>query len=111
MKIRTNDEVVVLRGKDRGKRGRVLSVLPKHGKVVVEGINIITKHLKRNPQNPQAGGRVQRPAPMAASSVALWSEADGRGVRIRMQTGADGKKTRVSARSGKPVGVASGKGK
>jgi large subunit ribosomal protein L24 len=109
MKIRTNDEVVVLRGKDRGKRGRVLSVIPKHGKVVVEGVNIITKHLRRNPQNPQAGGRVQRPAPIAASSVAIWSEAEGRGVRVRMST-VDGKKSRVSTKTGKPVGAASGKG-
>jgi len=109
MKIRTNDEVVVLRGKDRGKRGRVLSVHPKNGKVVVEGVNIITKHLRRNPQNPQAGGRIQRPAPIAASSVAIWSDAEGRGVRVRTAT-VDGKKTRVSSRTGKPVGAASGKG-
>ncbi len=106
-KIRTNDEVVILAGKDRGKRGRVLRVILKHNRVVVEGVNVITRHLKRNPQNPQAGGRVHRPGPIAISNVALWSDSDGKGVRVRM-TGAGKDKTRVSAKSGATIGGTKG---
>jgi large subunit ribosomal protein L24 len=102
MRIRTNDEVVVLAGRDRGKRGKVLRVLLKKDRVVVEGVNVITRHLKRRPQNPQAGGRVQRPAPIHVSNVALWSGADGRAVRVRMQ-GEGREKIRVSAKSGEPI--------
>ena len=102
MRIRTNDEVVVLAGRDRGKRGKVLSVLLKKNRVIVEGVNIVTRHLKRRPQNPQAGGRVQRPAAIHVSNVALWSAGDGRGVRIRMEgTGRD--KVRVSAKTGERI--------
>ena len=103
MKIRTNDEVVITKGKDRGKRGKVLRVINKKDKVVVEGCNVMTKHLRRNPQNPQAGGRVQRPAPIPVSNVMLWSASDQRGVRVRVQgTGRD--KTRVSVKSGAAIG-------
>lgn len=102
MRIRTNDEVVVLAGRDRGKRGKVLRVLRKKGRVVVEGVNVVTRHLKRRPQSPQAGGRVQRPAPIHVSNVALWSAGDGRGVRVRVE-GEGRQKVRVSARSGEPI--------
>jgi large subunit ribosomal protein L24 len=109
-KIRTNDEVVVIAGKDRGKRGKVLRVLTKHDRVVVEGVNTVTRHLKRNPQNPQLGGRVQRAAPIHVSNVMLWSAADGKGVRVKFD--GDGRdKKRVAAKSGAAVGAAQGKGK
>jgi len=102
-KIKTNDEVVVLSGKDRGKRGKVLRILTKKERVVVEGINVITRHLKRNPQNPQAGGRVNRPGPIHISNVALWSDADGRGVRVKIQ-GEGRQKVRVTAKTGAVIG-------
>ena len=108
MKIRTNDEVIVLAGRDRGKRGKVLSILTKKNRVVVEGVNIVTRHLKRRPQNPQAGGRVQRPAGIHISNVALWSAADGKGVRVHMK-GEGREKVRVSAKTGEPI-RAGGKG-
>lgn len=98
-RILVNDEVVVISGKDRGKRGRVLRILTKQNKVVVEGVNVITRHLKRNPQNPSAGGRVQRPAPIAACKVMPWSEKDGKGVRISFG-GAGREKARAARRSG-----------
>jgi large subunit ribosomal protein L24 len=102
VRIRTNDEVVVLSGRDRGKRGKVLKIIRKKDRVVVDGVNIVTRHLKRRPQSPQAGGRVQRPAPIHVSNVALWSAADARGVRIRMK-GEGRQKVRVSTRSGEAI--------
>lgn len=102
MKIRSGDEVIVIAGKDKGKRGKVLRVLPDKNKVVVEGVNVIVRHLKRNPQNPQQGGRVERVAPLHVSNVMLWSEDEKRGVRVRYE--GDGKdKHRVSTRTGKPL--------
>jgi large subunit ribosomal protein L24 len=109
VKIRTNDEVVVITGRDRGKRGRVLSVLPAKNRVIVEGVNVVTRHLRRNPQNPQVGGRVQRPAAIHVSNVQLWSAADGKGVRVRMK-GEGREKVRVSSKTGEPV-KAGGKAK
>jgi len=109
VKIRTNDEVVVITGRDRGKRGRVLTVLPAKDRVIVEGVNVVTRHLRRNPQNPQVGGRVQRPAAIHVSNVQLWSAADGKGVRTRMK-GEGRDKVRVSSKTGEPV-KAGGKGK
>jgi large subunit ribosomal protein L24 len=102
VRIKTNDEVIVLAGRDRGKRGKVLSIVTKKNRVIVEGVNIITRHMKRNQQNPQSSGRVQRPAPIHVSNVALWSAADGRGVRIKMK-GEGREKTRVSAKSGEVI--------
>ena len=107
-RLKTQDEVVVIRGKDRGKRGRILRVLRAKNKVIVEGVNIVTRHLKRNPQNPQAGGRQERPAPIDASNVMPWSDADGKGVRVRSQ-GAGQEKRRVSP--GGNVLTAAGKAK
>ena len=102
MKIHSGDEVIVIAGKDKGKRGRVVRVDRGSNRVVVEGLNIVVRHLRRNPQNPQAGGRVERPAPIHASNVLLWSEADRKGVRVR-SVGSGREKHRVAARSGKPV--------
>jgi len=99
MNIHKNDEVLVITGKDRGKRGRVLRVFRSKGKVQVENVNIVTRHLKRNPQNPGQGGRIQRSAPIAVSNVMVWSDADSRAVRIRHE-GKGGAKRRVSSLSG-----------
>ncbi|HMS15444.1 MAG TPA: 50S ribosomal protein L24 [Planctomycetota bacterium] len=101
-RLKTNDEVVVLSGKDKGKRGRVVRVLNKSDKVLVEGVNLITRHLKRNPQNPQAGGRQEKPAPIAACKVMLWSDESKAGVRVRV-AGEGRDKRRVSVKTGKPI--------
>jgi len=87
-KIRQNDEVIVLAGKDKGKRGKVTKVLP-NGKVFVEGINIITKHEKPVPALGQAGGLVKKEAAIDASNVAIFNKADRVGFRFE-----DGKKVR-----------------
>ena len=68
--VKSNDQVQIISGEDRGKKGRVLSVNPKTGKVIVEGINIQTKHTRPTQSNPQ-GGVVERPGPIDASNVQL----------------------------------------
>ena len=92
-KIRTNDEVIVITGKDKGKTGKVTRVLTKEHKVVVEGINVHKKHQKANPNIGQAGGIIDIEAPMDVSNVAIYNpdtkKADRVGFRIE-----DGKKVR-----------------
>jgi large subunit ribosomal protein L24 len=73
MHVKKDDEVLVLAGNDRGKTGRVLRVIPKQGRVVVEGVNLRTKHLRRSQANPQ-GGRVEREFPIHASNVRKAAE-------------------------------------
>lgn len=101
-RIKRNDIVVVIAGKDKGKRGRVVSMSRDADRIIVEGVNMVTRHLRRNPQNPSEGGRVEREAPIHISNVMPYSEDDGKGVRVR--AGEDnGKKVRVSVASGKPL--------
>jgi large subunit ribosomal protein L24 len=69
--IRKNDNVLVIAGRDRGKRGRVLRVIPAKGRVVVEGVNFIKRHTRPNPQKNIKGGIVEREAPLAASNVQI----------------------------------------
>lgn len=92
-KIRKNDEVVVIAGKDKGKVGKVLSVETKTERVLVEGVNIVTKHVKANPNANEPGGRVTKPASIHVSNVAIYNpetkKADKVGFRVE-----DGKKVR-----------------
>lgn len=85
LKIRRNDEVVVLAGKDKGKRGKVRKVLPDN-RVVVSGVNIVKKHTRPNPQAGVAGGIVEQEAPIQVSNVAIFNpetnKADRVGFRI-----------------------------
>lgn len=108
-RIRTGDDVIVISGKDKGKRGRVLQVLRAKDRVVVEGVNIITRHLKRNPQNPQAGGRVQRSASIHMSKVMPWTAQTPKGARVRFEGEGRGK-SRVSAKGGAAI-VGHGRGR
>jgi large subunit ribosomal protein L24 len=73
MHVKKGDEVEVLAGNDRGKRGKIMEVLPRENRVVVEGVNVRTKHLRRTQQNPQ-GGRVEREFPIHASNVRRLTE-------------------------------------
>lgn len=103
MHIRTNDQVIVIRGASKGERGKVLSVDARRDRVLIEGVNYITKHLRRSQDAPQ-GGRLEREAPVAASNVAVYCNRCGRGVRTRHQgTGRD--KVRVCAKCGEQVGA------
>ncbi|GGN50220.1 MAG: 50S ribosomal protein L24 [Novosphingobium sp.] len=99
-KIKKGDSVVVLSGKDKGRTGTVLQVMPKDGKVVVEGVNVATKHRKPTQMNPQ-GGIDRTPAPMAISKVAV-ADKDGKPTRVRFEV-KDGKKVRVAVKSGETI--------
>ena len=108
MRIKKDDVVVVTTGKDRGKRGRVLLVNKDKSRVIVEGINLATRHKKKNPQNPSKGGRLQSEASISISNVMPWSEKERKGVRVKMVVGKDGKKFRASAKTGEQISPADG---
>jgi large subunit ribosomal protein L24 len=99
-KIKKGDSVVVRSGKDKGRTGTVLQVLPKDEKVLVSGVNIATRHRKPTQGNPQ-GGIDRREAPMHISKVAI-AGADGKPTRVRFET-RDGKKVRVAVKSGETI--------
>ncbi|HEY9554270.1 50S ribosomal protein L24 [Allosphingosinicella sp.] len=100
-KIKKGDTVVILSGKDKGKTGEVTQSLPKDGKVVVAGVNIITRHKKPNQQDPQ-GGLERKEAPLAVSKVAVADPKSGKATRVRFET-RDGKKVRVAVKSGETI--------
>ncbi|MEC7818300.1 MAG: 50S ribosomal protein L24 [Pseudomonadota bacterium] len=100
-KIKKGDTVVVLSGKDKGQTGTVEKVMPKDGKIVVEGVNVATRHRKPNQQNPQ-GGIDRFPAPMHISKVALADPKDGKPTRVRFEE-KGGKKVRVAVKSGETI--------
>jgi large subunit ribosomal protein L24 len=100
-KIKKGDRVIVLSGKDKGKQGEVTKSMPKEGKVVVSGVNIITRHKKPSQGSPQ-GGLERTEAPLHISKVALEDPKTGRATRVRFET-RDGKKVRVAARSGELI--------
>ena len=101
MKIRKGDDVIVTKGKDKGKRGEVIRVLPAADKVIVEGINIAKRHQKPT-RSMQQGGIIDKPMPIHVSNVALV--ADGRPTRVGYRLEADGQKTRISRRTGGELG-------
>jgi large subunit ribosomal protein L24 len=92
LKIKKDDEVVMITGRDKGKRGNVLQVM-KDGRLLVSGVNIVKKHQRANPQAGQAGGIVEREAPVQASNVAIWNDEAGRADRVGFRV-EDGKKAR-----------------
>ncbi len=100
-KIKKGDTVVVLSGKDKGKTGEVTKSMPKDGKVVVSGVNIITRHRKPSQANPQ-GGLERTEAPMHISKVAIADPKTGQPSRVRFEV-RDGKKVRVAAASGELI--------
>ncbi len=99
-KIKKGDSVVVRSGKDKGRAGTVVQVLPKDGKVIVSGVNMIARHRKPSQTNPQGGiDRVE--APMAISKVGIAGK-DGKPTRVRFEE-RDGKKVRVAVKSGETI--------
>ena len=93
--LRKNDSVVVTTGKDRGKRGRVLRVVADKNRVVVEGVNMIKRHTKANPQRQIKGGLIEREAPVHASNVQLVCPECGKPTRLGKKILGDGRKVRV----------------
>ncbi|KAB2969363.1 50S ribosomal protein L24 [Zoogloea sp.] len=100
-KIRKGDEVAVLTGKDKGKRGTVLRVL--EGTLVVEGINRVKKHVRPNPMKGEVGGIVEKEMPIQASNVALFNAATQKADRVGFKVLEDGRKVRVFKSNGEVV--------
>lgn len=103
-KIRKNDEVVVITGKDKNRRGTVTQVLA-NGKVLVKGVNLVKKHQKPNPTLGIQGGIVEREMPIQSSNVLVVNPATGKGDRVGFKLLEDGKKIRVFKSNGEPVGA------
>ncbi len=100
-KIKKGDQVVILSGRDKGKSGTVTKAMPKDGKVIVGGVNIITRHAKPSQTDPQ-GGLKKSEAPLHISKVAIADPKTGKATRVRFET-RDGKKVRVAAASGELI--------
>ena len=103
--IRKNDNVLVIAGKDRGKRGRVLRVVPDKNRLIVEGVNMIKRHTKPNPNKGVTGGIIDREAPIHISNIALHNPATGKGERVGFRQMKDGTKVRVFKKSGEVADV------
>ncbi len=93
-RLKVGDLVQVISGKDRGKQGKISKILADEGRVVVEGINTVTRNQRPTPRNQQ-GGQVKKDAPIHASKVMLVDPTSGKPTRVKVQKGEDGKKTRV----------------
>ena len=101
--IRKNDMVAVRTGKDRGKRGRVIRVLRDSDRLVVEGVNMIKRHTRPNPQKNIKGGIVEREASIHASNVLLLDPDTNEPTRLGIKTLPDGRRVRISRKSGTVV--------
>lgn len=100
IKVKKDDLVVVIAGKDAGKRGKVLQVLRDRGRVVVQGVGFIKRHTRPNPQRNIKGGIAEREAAIHASNVMIVSGDDDKRSRIGAKVLADGRKVRISRRTG-----------
>jgi large subunit ribosomal protein L24 len=100
-KIRKNDQVIVIAGRDKGKRGRVLAVAPTTGKIKVEGAGMIKRH--QRPAGNRGGGIIDKEAWLDISNVQIVDPQSGKASRVRYEVSADGDKTRVAAASGHSV--------
>jgi large subunit ribosomal protein L24 len=101
-RIKKGDRVVVLAGKDKGRQGEVLKVLPAEGRVVVQGVQMVKRHLKQSAQNPQ-GGIVSKEASLDVSNIAHIDPKDGKPTRIGFRFLQDGRKVRFAKRSGEQI--------
>jgi len=106
MRIHVNDIVVVITGNDRGTRGKVLQVDHHTGKIIVEGVHRVFKHMRRSQRNPQ-GGRLSKEMPIPASNVMLVSAANNQPTRVGYRYLADGTKERYCKKTGAGLGVIS----
>ena len=104
-KIRKGDQVIVIAGRDKGKRGTVV-LRADDSRVVVEGINLVKKHTKPNPMKGAAGGIVEKAMPIHQSNVAIFNAATGKADRVGIKVLADGTRTRVFKSSGEEIKVA-----
>jgi large subunit ribosomal protein L24 len=103
-KIKRDDEVIVLTGKDKGKRGTVRTVLDDD-RVIVSGVNMMKKHTKPNPQMGVTGGIVEKEAPIQVSNIAIFNPATSKADRVGYQVMDGGKKVRIYKSSGEQIDV------
>ena len=103
-KIRKGDQVIVLSGRDKGRRGAVLHVLAD-GRVLVESVNMVKKHTKPNPQANRQGGIIEKEMPLALSKVAIWNPGAKKADRIGIKTLTDGKRVRFFKSNGEMLDV------
>ena len=104
-KIRKGDQVIVIAGRDKGKRGTV-SLRKDDSHLVVEGVNLVKKHTKPNPMKGAAGGIVEKAMPIHQSNVAIFNAATGKADRVGIKVLADGTRARVFKSSGEEIKVA-----
>ena len=104
-KIRKGDQVIVIAGRDKGKRGTV-SLRVDDAHVVVDGINMVKKHAKPNPMKGTTGGIIEKTMPIHQSNVAIFNKATGKADRVGVKLLADGKRVRVYKSSGEEIKVA-----
>ncbi|SDN23539.1 50S ribosomal protein L24 [Lentzea albidocapillata] len=104
MKVKKGDTVVVIAGKDKGAKGKVIQAYPETGKVLVEGVNRIKKHTKitQTQRGAQSGGIVTQEAPVNVSNV-MVVDSDGKPTRVGYRTNDEGKRVRISRRNGKDI--------
>ena len=101
-RLQKGDEVIVITGKDKGKKGKVMRLFRETDRVVVEGVNLVKRHMKPNPRMQQ-GGILEREQPFAASNVMLVDPKTGKGTRVRIKTDDKGVKVRVAVKSGEEI--------
>jgi large subunit ribosomal protein L24 len=101
-RLQKGDEVIVIAGKDKGKKGKVMRLFASENRVTVEGCNLVKRHMKPNPRMQQ-GGILEREQPIAASNVMLVDPKTGKGTRIRVKTDDKGVKVRVAVKSGEEI--------
>lgn len=101
-RLKKDDMVVVIAGRDKGAKGRVLKVITETDRVLVEGVNIVKRHSRPSPKDPQ-GGIIEKEMPIHVSNVMLWDAGAEARTRVRIGEGAEGEKIRISVRSGESL--------
>lgn len=102
MHVKKDDTVIVITGKDKGKKGRVIAAYPSRNRVLVEGVNMVHKHQKPSQANPQ-GGIIEQEAPIHVSNVMPVDPKTGEPTRVGYQINDKGKKVRIAKKSGQPL--------
>jgi len=100
-KIKKGDNVIVLAGRDKGKRGEVVEIRPKEARALVRGINMVRRHQRQT--GAQEGGIISKEGPIAISNIAIEDPKDGKPTRVGFKVLADGKKVRIAKRSGEQI--------
>ncbi|MCO7224988.1 50S ribosomal protein L24 [Pleionea sp. CnH1-48] len=104
-KIKTGDEVIVIAGKSKGQRGKVSKVLIEDGRVIVEGVNLVKKHQRANPQAGVEGGIIEKEAALDISNVAIFNPQTGKADRVGIKSLEDGKRVRVFKSTGDEIDI------